>query len=48
MDEVSKGPVAAEELLVGAALRDLSIDQDQNQVSLWQEAHPMSHQDAGL
>lgn len=48
VDELSKGAVAAEELLVGAALCDFSIYQHENMVSLWQEAHPMGHQDAGL
>lgn len=48
VDEVSKGAVAAEELLVGAALCDFSIYQHKDMVSLRQEAHPMGHQDAGL
>lgn len=48
VDEVSKGAVAAEELLVGAALCDFSIYQHEDMVSLRQEAHPMGHQDAGL
>lgn len=48
VDEVSKGAVTTEKLLVGAALCDFSIYQDENEVSLRQEAHPMGHQDAGL
>jgi len=48
VDEVGEGAVAAEELLVGAALCDLSISQDEDEVSLWQEAHPVGHQDASL
>lgn len=48
VDEVGEGTMAAEELLVGAALCDFSINQDQDMVSLRQEAHPMGHQDAGL
>ncbi|TNN45538.1 hypothetical protein EYF80_044264 [Liparis tanakae] len=42
VDEVGEGAVAAEELLVGAALCDLSVSQDQDEVGLWQEAHPDS------
>lgn len=48
VDEVRKGAMAAEELLVGATLCDFSIYQDEDMVSLRQEAHPMGHQDAGL
>lgn len=48
VDEISEGAVAAEELLVGAALCDFSIYQDEDEVSLRQKAHPMGHQDAGL
>lgn len=48
VDEVCKGAMAAEKLLVGAALCDFSIYQHEDMVSLWQEAHPMGHQDAGL
>ena len=48
VDEVSKGAVAAEQLLVGAALCDFSIYQHEDMVSLRQEAHPVGHQDAGL
>lgn len=43
VNEVSKGAMAAEELLVGAALCDFSISQNKDEVSLWQEAHPMGH-----
>lgn len=48
MDEVSKGAMAAKELLVGATLGNFSIYQHEDMVGLWQEAHPMGHQDAGL
>lgn len=48
VDEVSKGTMAAEELLVWTTLCDFSIYQDEDMVSLRQEAHPMGHQDAGL
>ena len=48
MDKVSKGAMATEELLVGATFCDFSIHQDEDEVSLWQEAHAMGHQDAGL
>ena len=48
VDEVSKCTVAAQELLVGAALCDFSIYHDEKEVGLRQEAHPMGHQDAGL
>lgn len=48
MDEVSKGAMAAEELLVGAALCDFTIYHHEDMVSLWQEGHPMGHQDARL
>lgn len=48
VDKVSKGAMATEKLLVGAALCDFSIYQDENEVSLRQEAHPMGYQDAGL
>lgn len=48
VDKVSKGAVAAEQLLVGAALGNFSICHDQNMVGLWQEAHPVGHKNAGL
>lgn len=48
VDEVSKGTMAAEELLVGATLCDFAIYQDEDEVSLRQEARPMGDQDAGL
>lgn len=48
VNEISKGAVAAEQLLVGAAFCDFSIYQNQDEVSLRQEAHPMGHQDASL
>lgn len=48
VDEVGKGAVTTKELLVGATLCNLSIHQYQDEVGLWQEAHPMGHQDAGL
>lgn len=40
--------MVAEELLVRAALCDFSIYEDEDEVGLRQEAHPMGHQDAGL
>lgn len=40
--------MAAEELLIGAALCDFSIYQHKDEVGLRQEAHPMGHQDTGL
>lgn len=48
VNEVGKGAVAAEQLLVRAALCDFSIYQNQDEVSLRQEAHPVGHQDTGL
>lgn len=43
MDEVCKGPVAAQQLLVGATLCDLPVHQHQDEVRLGQEAHPMGY-----
>ena len=48
VDEISKGPMATKELLVGAALCDFAISQDEDEVGLRQEAHPMGDEDAGL
>lgn len=48
VDKVGKGAMAAEQLLVGAALGNFSICHNQNMVGLWQEAHPVGHKNAGL
>lgn len=48
MDELCKGSVTIQQLLIGAALRDLSFNQHQDQIGLGQEACPMGHQDASL
>lgn len=48
VDEFGKSAVPAEELLVGAALRNFSVYQDKNMVGLWQEAHSVSNQDPRL
>lgn len=48
MDELCEGTITIKQLLVGAALRDLSLNKDQDQVSLGQEACPVGHQDASL
>lgn len=48
VDEVGKGAMAAEQLLVRATLGNFSICHNQNMVGLWQEAHPMGHKNAGL
>lgn len=43
VNEFSKGAMAVEKLLVGAALCDFTISQDEDEVGLRQEAHPMGH-----
>lgn len=48
VDKVGKGAMAAEQLLVGAALGNFSICHNQNMVGLWQEAHPVGHKNPGL
>lgn len=48
VDEFGKSAVPAEQLLVGAALCNFSVDQDENMVGLWQEAHSVSNQDPRL
>lgn len=48
VDELCKGTIAIQQLLVGAALSDLALNQYQDQIGLRQEACPMGHQDASL
>lgn len=48
MNEVRKSAVAAEQLLVRAAFCDFAVRQNEDEVSLRQEAHTMGHKYAGL
>lgn len=48
VNEVCESTVAAEQLLVRTTFCDFSVRQNEDEVSLWQEAHPMGHKYAGL